>query len=298
MPNRSASFKDSPTIEALFSEKSPQDLTPWFNKEIAALKTLPEGKRKAAVDELNSIGLGLMHYAAAGGTREVIESLIRMGGDVNIKAKNLMYGDETPMHFAARLMRSDNVSTLKRHNAAVDAKNDAGWTPLHTVIINDPVVRPFGSALQHSVIDTLLRAGADVNAEDGLKETPLHHAAMTGDRIDEVSDETRGLALPVNQGNPGIVRTLLAAGAKVDALNREGRTPLFAAVGGEHYRTATLLCEHGAKTDITDKAGNTPRDMLRKGRDGRPVNAQMEMLLNSYAERREFAPPGGSRARR
>lgn len=56
-----------------------------------------------------------------------------------------------------------------------------------------------------------------------------------------------------------VCRLLLDAGADVNALDDEGRTPLFGALCGEPVKpkVAWLLLERDARTDIADCTGDT-----------------------------------------
>ena len=83
----------------------------------------------------------------------------------------------------------------------------------------------------------LLEAGAEVNAANRRRSTPLHWA---------IADEAK-------------VRLLLGRGANVNARVVEGRTPLFlAAQLGNPYGVMRALLEQGADPNIASAAGQTP----------------------------------------
>lgn len=113
----------------------------------------------------------------------------------------------------------------------------------HRGLINEP--DPAGSTLLHHAagfgrIDTmtlLLDAGANVNAANRRRATPLHWA---------VPDEAK-------------VRLLLARGANVNARQIEGRTPLFmAAQLGSGHAILRLLIAGGADPNIPSANGQSP----------------------------------------
>ena len=86
-------------------------------------------------------------------------------------------------------------------------------------------------------IARLLDAGADVNAQNRFRSTPLHWA---------VHDTAK-------------IRLLLARGADVNAKQVEGRTPLFLAASmGHHAQTAKLLVAHGADPNLATANGQRP----------------------------------------
>ena len=79
-----------------------------------------------------------------------------------------------------------------------------------------------------------LEVGADVNARENNKWTPLHYAAW--------------------QGHKEVVELLIANGADVNAKNNGGKTPLDWAINFKHTETADLLRKHGGKTGEELKA--------------------------------------------
>jgi len=81
------------------------------------------------------------------------------------------------------------------------------------------------------MIEMALAAGADINAGNGLGDTAMHGAAI--------------------RGADGIIRFLVSKGAKVDAKNHQGRTPLDVALRRQDRSpgTVTLLRELGKEED-------------------------------------------------
>jgi uncharacterized protein len=101
-----------------------------------------------------------------------------------------------------------------------------------------------------AALDAALARGADVRAPDVIGNTPLHDAAIFW-------------------GDVSVLRRLVAAGARVDAVNDGGATPLLAALAHGHYRhgadgarrveeVAAFLLARGAPARAADADGLTP----------------------------------------
>jgi cytohesin len=98
-------------------------------------------------------------------------------------------------------------------------------------------VTPLHHARTAALAALLMAHGADVNAPDGVGDTPLHHAAL--------------------DGRNAVIRLLLAAGADVDARNAAGQTPLYKAIESTVPDTVGLLLSRGADPSAVDAAGHT-----------------------------------------
>ncbi len=107
---------------------------------------------------------------------------------------------------------------------------DAGFTELHAAAWNNDSQK----------IVSLVRSGMNVNVAANTGITPLHSAAMEG-RVDAV-------------------RTLIALGADLEAREEYGRTPLFLAAEIYLHPKAVLelLLRAGASATAVDKNGKTP----------------------------------------
>jgi ankyrin repeat protein len=68
-----------------------------------------------------------MHWAAGGDHKEMVERLIDKGADVNARDE----AGWTPLHYAAFSGHKDVAELLIAKGADVNTKNDSGETPLH-----------------------------------------------------------------------------------------------------------------------------------------------------------------------
>jgi ankyrin repeat protein len=172
------------------------------------------------------------------------------------------------------------VEQLLRGGANVEAVGPNGLTPL------------MSAAEQGSVplVSLLLQNGADANKRGDQDETVLSWAARSGRvrvvdllvRLSDTKNKNHALFAAV-EGGPLVIRndapaaldsvptepadveeswtatveSLLANGANIEARNEDGSTPLTWASAFAQTDILKLLIQRGAKTNVTDKYGNT-----------------------------------------
>lgn len=71
-----------------------------------------------------------LHAAIAGDYKEIAQSLIQLGADVNARAHGKLRAGFTPLHVAVRRNNQSICAMLLYHGADIHARNDAGQTPL------------------------------------------------------------------------------------------------------------------------------------------------------------------------
>jgi ankyrin repeat protein len=146
------------------------------------------------------------------------------------------------------------LSTLHRAHTPGERYLGEGATPLMRAARN-------GDA---AAMQLLLEKGADPAAQQTNRTTALMLAAGLGRNLGTFADEYASEAQMLEA-----VKVLLARHVDVNAVNDAGQTALhFAALSMDSV--VALLAENGAKLDAADKQGRTPLDMaLGKGGPGR-----------------------------
>jgi len=92
--------------------------------------------------------------------------------------------------------------------------------------------------------------------------------------------EPTPLMLAAQRGHLAVARYLLAAGAQVDAWDKDGATALHYAVRAGHKAMVELLLAHGSDPNAQDKAGSSPLSIAA----ARGFRAVAETLLDHKAD--------------
>ncbi|XP_053306905.1 nuclear factor NF-kappa-B p100 subunit isoform X2 [Spea bombifrons] len=202
---------------------------------------------------------------------------------------------DTPLHLAIIHAKSSVIHELLQiilsipNQQIVNMSNHLHQTPLHLCVITQ----------QYTIVDALMKTGADPTILDRYGNSLLHLAVQAGDdtmlklllNYSSVS-HTNLLESPdyhglfpvhwaVKRKNEKCLELLVANGANVNAAERKsGRSPLHIAVEMDNLNIATLLVKK-LKADVNFKtfAGNTPLHLAASL--GSPVLTRM--LINAGA---------------
>lgn len=110
--------------------------------------------RLGDIDRSFHVGSTPLHRAAYYGYKDVVESLLAHGADVNAENNR----GHTPLHEAADKDHKDVAESLLAHRADVNAKDHDGFTPLHE-----------GACMGgKGLVELLLANGADINAKSTI----------------------------------------------------------------------------------------------------------------------------------
>jgi ankyrin repeat protein len=202
---------------------------------VAARKGYPEIvklllERGADVNK-NTHGITPLYIAVSKDRVDIVRILVEQGGaDVNSTDSSGM----SVLDIACRDGNADMVDFLITHGA--DVNPTTGHAPLYIAAGYD----------NESIINALIAAGANVNAQSGTGSTPLHSAA--------------------GQGRIGVVNALIRAGANVNAEDNDGVTPLHALAalsdqynpGNNRVAVIQTLVDNGANVNKETSAHISP----------------------------------------
>lgn len=201
-------------------------------------------------------------YLAAGlGNASMIHRLLDAGADPNGTDST---GD-TMLMAAVRAGRIDAVRRLLDAGAQINAvEPQVGHTALMWAVRNN----------QLSLMGLLLGRGAAVNARTRTGTRPAARPPGAGGGSHGVGIVRSGvppqgqqaptpggmtpLLFAARDGRLDIARTLVSAGANVNAADVNGVSPLLMAISNDHIPVATLLLVYGADAKAADWWGRTP----------------------------------------
>jgi len=120
---------------------------------------------------------------------------------------------------------------------------------LHWIYVGDTPLHLAAAGYRVDIVELLLAAGADPNAATNHRHSgPLHYAADTC------------LTSPAWSARQQLetIRSLLDAGAKINAPDKNGATPLHRAVRTRGAEAVRFLLKAGSDPSLKNKPGSTP----------------------------------------
>jgi len=195
----------------------------------------------------------------------VARRLIEMGHDVNARVRRY-----NATHLACIWRNADLVRLLLENGARVDDRSYQECTALHTAVSHNDL----------ECMSVLLAFGADTESMDGIGNTAMTKCytnesiemlVRAGADIDAQDDRGETILMKVACYRPALVRMFLEHGAEVDLQDKWGRTALMEAQKHYEYtykyhdyfdkerRLATIECmdlllEYGARQELEENS--------------------------------------------
>lgn len=242
------------------------------NGQLEIAKILIAAGAPLVGDELTACEVAI-HYAVRQKDGKMLELLLDAGASPNtaVGRRGLDAESTPPLHMAIQRDDTGTIKVLLAHNANPDVRDTYSMTALHLAARD-------GKA---AIAELLIHARADVSARQdrfflpcGSGEestpslnTPLHFAAACG--------------------NPETIKVLVGAGAKVEAHNRYGNTPLMSAVDPPLYtgikkelqlKNLDALLSAGADINARNDSGWTILDIARAANESDSYRSSHELI--------------------
>jgi ankyrin repeat protein len=157
---------------------------------------------------------------------DLIQALLAHGANVNAQLKKMQ-------PYRTKLDRGD------------DTMLGTGTTPLERA----------AKAGDAEVIEALLAKGADPKIPTKFGNTPVMAAAGLGTKEEDTTGRKKTEAEAIAS-----IKLCLGAGADVNTADNQGQTALHGAAQKGWDQVVQFLVDHGAKLDAKDKKGHTPLD--------------------------------------
>ncbi|PRW56655.1 ankyrin repeat [Chlorella sorokiniana] len=204
-------------------------------------------------------GMTALHLAALSGSQAAVEELAQAGADVNVPAGEGPLSGMTPLMLAASKGQENALQALLSLSATdIEARDSHGLTALLHAAEAGAVTS----------VAALAAAGAELEAADSCGQRALHlavagghlacvHELLLAEAEMEAASQEYGftpLMLAAVRGQEACLRTLVAAGASVEARDSNGCAVLELAAHNGQLSCLLALVEEGASLDAAGQA--------------------------------------------
>ncbi|CAI2355234.1 unnamed protein product [Caenorhabditis sp. 36 PRJEB53466] len=221
---------------------------------------------KSLVDVADEEGLTPLFQSIQFGKIDHAEQLVKFGANLH----HVDYAGRNLVHWAVVCGQLESLNWAIGKEVDVNLKdNTQSGSPLHYAVCTEDLPVETSQA----ILITLLRHGADPNALDTDKRTPilwccsngnleaiiaLHNSG--GDLAAKDRDQLNTLHGAASHGFHEIVEFLVNRVSKsvINEVDNTGQTPLFYAVSLGHFEAARVLLQHGANPNFITPQLRTP----------------------------------------
>jgi ankyrin repeat protein len=222
-------------------ETAPYIAAWWGNGDILQLLMRHGGD----ITHKNIDGWNALHIAAKNEHPSIVQMYLDAGADIHATTNE----KETALYIAAWFNCKDVLQLLLHHDRdithkSVDGwnahKNEDGWNAVHIATRNGNL----------SIVHLLLDAGADIN------ETTT-------------TDQMTPLFIAADWNLEEMVQMLIGRGADIMIKNKDGESPLYAAVSCGHLAATKALLSSMDQASIISKRNNGETALYRAAKDSK-----------------------------
>ena len=208
-----------------------------------------------------------LNYAAIYNNLDIVKLLVKAGANLEIVNED----GETPLYNAALHGNIEIVKFLIESGANINAVDGIShYTPLHIAIFCPGYGLDMNDYKNYFNIATLLiKSGANLNIESSQHRTPLHTLVNSSIKINVDFDDED--ANELHKDVIKIAKLLIQGGANVNAVDRNGNTPLHFAfkidvadnelMRDNDFELAYILLEAGANNRLFNNDLGRPFDV-------------------------------------
>jgi ankyrin repeat protein len=198
---------------------------------------------------------------------EIQSLLIKQG--TNLESRNI--DGNTPLMEAIRCGLTASIERLAANGADTSARNARGDTPLHIAVAMERI----------DIVNMLLKNGVSIHARNTRNRTPFQTALSVSPRMVTALLENNRINIPDDYGNSvlhvallertsdDIIKAIVNQGARINAVDNNGKTPLRLAVDLDLWQSAKIIADAGADPFFAAVDNRTPAEIaFNKGETG------------------------------